>query len=258
MADNLENRWNLKGKKALVTGGTKGIGLAIVRELQELGAEVAFVARNSDEVNHLTTQKARGIPVIGITCDISSEEDRIRLTKNITNRWNMLDILVNNAGTNIRKPTIEYKKEEYDLVMDTNLRPALELSRLLFPLLKSSGNGNIINISSVAGQKSVRTGVVYGMSKSAMIHMTKYLAAEWATHNIRVNAVAPWYITTPLANTVLKDESYRQEVLSRTPLNRIGKPEDVAAAAAFLCMPAAGYITGQTLGVDGGFTIYGF
>ena len=254
----MENRWNLSGKKALVTGGTKGIGLAIVRELQELGAGVIFVARNNDEVKNISTQTAGGIPVLGITCDISKEKDRIRLTTDITEKWGLLDILVNNAGTNIRKPTTEYTKEEYDLVMDTNLRSALELCRLLYPLLKRSGKGNIINISSVAGQKSVRTGVVYGMSKSAMIHMTKYLAAEWASDNIRVNAVAPWYISTPLANTVLKDQSYKQEVISRTPLKKIGKPEDVAAAAAFLCMPAADYITGQTISVDGGFTIFGF
>jgi tropinone reductase I len=159
---------------------------------------------------------------------------------------------------NIRKPTIAYSQEEITSIMDTNLRAALNYAGFFIPMIGRAAQGNIVNISSVAGQTSVRTGIAYGMSKSAMIHMTRYLAAEWATEGIRVNAVAPWYIHTPLADQVLKDKPYSDEVMARTPMRKIGRPEDVAAAVAFLCMPAAAYITGQTISVDGGFSIHGF
>ncbi|HEX8348717.1 MAG TPA: SDR family oxidoreductase, partial [Hymenobacter sp.] len=126
------------------------------------------------------------------------------------------------------------------------------------PLLQAASGGSIVNISSVAGLAHVRTGAIYGMTKAAMIQLTRNLAVEWAPDQIRVNVVAPWYIQTPLAASVLSNEAYRSEVLSRTPLKRIGEPEEVAAAVAFLCLPAASYITGQCLSVDGGFTVNAF
>jgi tropinone reductase I len=254
----MQNRWNLEGKKALVTGGSRGIGLAIVKEFVALGCEVLFVARNREGIEKVISESGSSSRLSGLPVDITKRDERQSLLPAVENKWQALDILVNNAGMNIRKPTTEYSEDEYGKIMGTNLHPAWDLCRLFYPMLTRSGRGNIINISSVAGQTTVRTGVVYGMSKSAMIHMTKYLAAEWAGGGIRVNAVAPWYISTPLAEAVLKDESYRKEVLSRTPAGRIGRPEDVAAAAAFLCMPAAAYITGQTISVDGGFTVLGF
>ena len=254
----MENRWDLTGKKALVTGGTRGIGLAIVREFALLGAEVFFVARNSDEVDRIVNDSAGNGRVEGLSCDVARGDGRKRLLSHLGSKWDCLDILVNNAGTNIRKPTGDYSEDEYDKIMDTNLRSAWGLCQISYPMLRRSIQGNIVNISSVAGQTSVRTGVVYGMSKAAMIHMTKYLAAEWALDGIRVNAIAPWYINTPLVDAVLKDETYRREIILRTPMGKIGEPVDVASAAAFLCMPAAAYITGQTISVDGGFTIHGF
>jgi Tropinone reductase 1 len=176
----------------------------------------------------------------------------------VNDKFGKLDILVNNVGVNIRKKTIEYSAEEYQKILNTNLTSAFELSRLAHPMLKNSADPSIVNISSVAGQIHLRTGSIYGMTKSAMIQLTKNLAGEWGKDKIRVNAVAPWYINTPLAQAVLKDKDYYNEVLSRTPLNKIGEPEDVASAVAFLCMPQAKFITGQCLSIDGGFTINGF
>lgn len=252
----MHERWSLKGKKALITGGSKGIGLAIVREFVSHGCEVALVARNRQDIDRVV-QESDGA-VSGFQCDISESDNRNMLHNEIKKKWDRLDVLVNNAGMNIRKPTVLYSEDEINGIINTNILSSLELCRLFQPLLVKSDQGNIINISSVAGQTSVRTGVAYGMSKAAMIHMTRYLAAEWAATGIRVNAVAPWYIHTALADAVLKDKSYSDEVISRTPMKKIGNPEDVAAAAAFLCMPAAAHITGQTISVDGGFTIYGF
>lgn len=254
----MKDRWNLKGKKALVTGGTKGIGLAIVREFSDLGAEVFFIARNIQGSDNIFPETDKPGTLLGFSCDTTRREDRQKLFSALQSKWDRLDILVNNAGMNIRKATMTYSKHEYDKIMETNLYSAWELCRLFHPMLCKSEQGNIINISSVAGQTSVRSGIVYGMSKSSMIHMTRYLAAEWAHEGIRVNAIAPWYINTPLTHSVLNDEAYRNEVIARTPIKKTGEPEDVSAAAAFLCMPASAHITGQTISVDGGFTIHGF
>ncbi len=251
------DRWKLTNKKALVTGGTKGIGKAIVKEFVALGAEVLIVARNKADFtalqNELNTEK-----ISFMEADLSKKQDLKLLVQTTSKKWGSLDILVNNVGTNIRKKTIEYTEDEYDHILNTNLRSAFELSKLTYPLLKKSDQGNVINISSVAGQKHLRTGSIYGMTKAAIIQLTKNLAAEWAEDGIRVNAVAPWYIKTPLAETVLMNKVYYNTVISRTPMKKVGKPEDVSAAVAFLCMPAADYITGQCISVDGGFTIYGF
>lgn len=143
-------------------------------------------------------------------------------------------------------------------VQDVNLVSCFDLCRLLQPKLRQSAPAAVVNVASVAGLTHLRTGAPYGMSKAAMIQLTRNLAVEWAEQGIRVNSVAPWYIDTPLARQVLKDDSYLQAVLDRTPMKRVGRVEECAAAIAFLCMPASGYITGHCLTVDGGFSVYGF
>lgn len=256
--DNLTDRWNLNGKRSLVTGATKGIGRAIAEEFLKLGSEVFIVARNQEDLQMLLeTWKQQNFPVDGLAADVSKPDGRQSIFDAVAEKWGTVDILVNNAGTNIRKKTMDYASNEYDLLMDTNLGSAFYLNQLFYPLLKEA-MGSIVNVASVAGLTHMRTGSIYGMSKAALIQLTKNLAAEWAPDNIRVNAVAPWYTDTPLAKTVLQNHDYLKEVLERTPLKKIGRPEDVAAAAAFLCMPSAAYITGQCIAIDGGFSIYGF
>ena len=252
-------RWSLKNKFALITGGSKGIGLGIAKEFLELGANVIVAARGEKELiavaNELSSYKNQ---LEIYKADVSKINDLRNLIQFTSKKWDKLDILVNNVGTNIRKPVTEFTEEEYNHIISTNLRSVYELSRLSFPLLKKSKQGNIINISSVAGLSHLKTGALYGMTKAAIIQLTKNLAVEWANYGIRVNAIAPWYINTPLAKQVLKDPDYKNEVIGRTPLGKVGEIEDVAGAVAFLCMPAAAYITGQCLAVDGGFTINGF
>ena len=253
------NRWALKNKKALITGATKGIGAAIAKEFADMGAELIIVARNEDDLNVMIEEYTNnGIKIYGIVADVSKRYDFEKIIKKIKEEWDYLDIYVNNVGTNIRKKAQDYDHNEYDHIMNTNLRSAFELSRLLYPFLKHSEQANVVFVSSVAGQIHLKTGAIYAMTKAAINQLTKNLAVEWASDNIRVNAVAPWYIRTPLAETVLKDDAYKKSVLSRTPMNKIGEPEDVAAAVSFLCMPASAYITGQIIAVDGGFTVNGF
>ena len=252
-------KWNLNGKTALITGGTKGIGRAIAEEFIGLGASVFIVARD-EAVLHETIQSF-GLDISfvdGFVADVSVPSDRHRIFEAIGKKWGKLDILVNNVGTNIRKKTLDYSETEIQKIFDTNLFSSLDLSRLMFPYLRKSDYGSIVNVSSVAGLTHLKTGIVYGMTKAAIIQMTKNLACEWAAWNIRVNAVAPWYIETPLAIQVLQNPDYLKSVLDRTPLKRVGKPSEVASAVSFLSMPASSYITGQCLVVDGGFSVYGF
>jgi len=231
-------RWQLNGKTALVTGATKGIGLAIANELASFGAKVVRVARGADA---------------DISADVTNADDRKRIFDGI----DKLDILVNNAGTNIRKKAIDYDYDEYVRVRETNMDSVFELSRLAHPLLRASGDASVINVVSIASFRHLGTGVPYAMTKAAVAHMTRALAAEWAKDRIRVNAVAPWYIRTPLAQPVLDDPERLAKILSLTPVGRIGEPEEVASLVAFLCMPAAAYITGECVAVDGGFSVAG-
>jgi Tropinone reductase 1 len=172
--------------------------------------------------------------------------------------WTRLDILVNNAGTNIRKPALDYTEDEVDRIHATNVTSGFELARALHPRLKASGRGAVVFIGSVAGITTTGTGAIYAMDKAALGHLTRVLAVEWARDGIRVNNVAPWYTKTPLAAPVLSNPELVQRVVDRTPIGRTADPVEVATAVAFLCLPAASYISGQTLAVDGGFTAYGY
>ncbi|XP_020203587.1 tropinone reductase homolog At5g06060 [Cajanus cajan] len=254
------SRWSLKGTTALVTGGTRGIGHAVVEELAEFGATVYTCSRNEAELNAcLKEWKEKGFSVSGSVCDASSPPQREKLIQQVASAFNgKLNILVNNVGTNVRKPTIEYTSEEYSKLMTTNLDSGYHLCQLAYSLLKASGNGSIVFISSVASLSSVGSGAIYAASKAAINQLTKYLACEWAKDNIRSNCVAPWYTKTPLVESLLAKKGFIDEVISRTPIKRVAESHEVSSLVAFLCLPAAAYITGQIVSVDGGFTAFGF
>jgi tropinone reductase I len=248
--------WSLEGRRALVTGGTRGIGRAITDTLLERGAEVFVIARDPARLEACIAEW--NTPrVAGHALDVKDDAARASLFERLRARWSGLDVLINNVGTNIRKPAHEYTEAEYQHVLTTNLTSAFDLCQRAYPLLSLAG-GAVVNVVSVAGLTHLRSGAPYGMSKAALIQLTRNLAVEWAPKNIRVNAVAPWYTWTPLAEQVLKNDTFREAVLERTPLKRIAEPQEVATVVAFLCMPAASYVTGQCIAVDGGFSINGF
>ncbi len=247
--------WNLSQKKILITGGTKGIGRAAVIETLKLGAEVLFTARKANEVTSFEQElQDAGFAATGLVGDIADAANRQEVVNWIREHWGTLDVLVNNAGMNIRKPTLEFTTEEYKKVLEVNLIAPFELSRSLHPLLVKGQHPAIINIASVAGFLDVQTGSPYAMSKAGLIQQTKNLATEWAKDGIRVNAVSPWFTETPLTEALLLNETKMQDVLSRTPLQRVARAEEMATIIAFLAMNASSYITGQNIIADGGMS----
>ncbi|ERN00954.1 hypothetical protein AMTRI_Chr04g187530 [Amborella trichopoda] len=253
-------RWSLNGMTALVTGGTKGIGHATVEEIASLGASVYTCSRNEDDLNKcLNEWKGMGLDAHGSVCDLSSRPDREKLIDAVSSHFKgKLNILVNNVGTNIRKPTMQYTAAEFSFLMATNLESAYHMCQLTHPLLKASGVGSIVFISSVAGVVALHTGTIYAATKGALNQITKNLACEWAKDNIRTNSVAPWFIKTPLVEDFLQVKGITEGIIARTPMRRMGEPEEVSSLVAFLCLPAASYITGQIICVDGGMTVNGW
>ncbi|KAK4480256.1 hypothetical protein RD792_013322 [Penstemon davidsonii] len=260
MAATSNSRWSLSGMTALVTGGTRGIGHAAVEELAEMGAAIFTCSRNGVElIQLLQGWDSKGYKVSGSVCDASIREQRVQLMEKVSSVFDgKLNILINNVGTNIRKPTVDYTAEDYSKIMATNLESSYHICQLAHPLLKASGSGSIVFISSVAGLVHLFSGSIYGATKGAMNQLTKNLACEWAKDNIRVNSVAPWYIRTSLVKPLLENKEFLDSVISRTPLKRPGEPQEVSSLVAFLCLPAASYITGQIIAVDGGMTVNAF
>ncbi|HZI19218.1 MAG TPA: SDR family oxidoreductase [Pyrinomonadaceae bacterium] len=251
-------RWRLDGRRAVVTGATKGIGRAVAEELCGLGAEVLIAARDPEGVGRAVEEmRAAGHRAHGVAADVGTSEGRRLVLAGAESLLGGADILVNNAGTNIRKRALDYTEDEYEFLLRTNMTSAFELSRMFHPSLKEGGAGSVVNVVSVAGLVSVGTGVVYAMTKAALIQMTRSLAAEWGPDGVRVNAVAPWFTRTPLTEPVLGRDEFRARVVARTPLGRVAEPEEVSGVVAFLCLPVASYVTGQCVAPDGGFLAHG-
>lgn len=249
----------------MVTGGTRGIGRAVVNELGSLGARVIVCGRDLTTITKLEDEALKdGYDVKGFPADIGSAKGREEFMQFVSETCGgELDILVNNVGTNIRIPTVEYSEEQFQHIMNTNWTSAFNLTQLSYPLLKNGakrtdGGSSVVMVSSVAGgPTALRSGSVYGATKAAMNQFARNLACEWGRQGIRVNSVAPWYTRTDMVTQVLANQSFSKSVLGRTPMGRIGEPEEVARTIAFLTLPASSYITGQTLAVDGGYSVHG-
>lgn len=251
--------FQLINKIALVTGAGRGIGRALAIGLAEAGGDVALFARTASDIEEVAHEiRALGRKAYPITVDVTNREQIEEAVQQIIEQTGRLDILVNNAGMNIRSQALAVTDEEWDTIMQTNLKSAFLCSQIVGRHMQQKEYGRIINIASVAGQVALRTGVVYAATKAAMIQMTKVLALEWGKYGINVNSIGPWYFKTPLTEKILANPDYLAEIIARTPLGRVGELEELVGPAVFFASDAANYVTGQTLFVDGGMTIYGF
>ena len=222
--------WSLDGRTAVVTGGSKGLGRAIVEELMEQGCTVLTCARDVAPLADLLEGGGSGSGrCIAIEADVSTAAGREALVSEAERCFGTrgLGLLVNNVGTNLRKPSTEYTDAEYEMLHATNQASAFHLSRRCHPMLKAA-QGSVVCVSSVSGSSNDATGAVYHMTKAALEHMTRYLACEWGPDGIRVNAVAPWFINTPLTAPLLAREHFHDAVRQATPLGRVGEPHEVA------------------------------
>ncbi len=249
----------LTDQTAIVTGAGRGIGQAIAIGLAEAGANVACLSRTASDLEETTAIIEKlGRKALALPMDITNREQVEKAVQTVLQEFGTLDILVNNAGMNIRSKALDVTDEEWHTIMSTNLHGAFMMAQASARVMKDHGGGKIVNISSVGGGIALRTGVVYASTKAALIQMTKNLAIEWAEYGININAIGPWYFKTPLTEKLLANQNYLNEILGRTPLKRVGELEEVVAPVVFLSGNGANYITGQTLFVDGGMSIYGF
>ena len=241
---------------AVVTGGARGIGLAIAKWFLAHDYRVALFDIESTTLNQTDTDLNDPDNVLALRCDVSKPEQVQASIDAVAKKFGRIDALVNNAGVAVFKPIGETSFEEFRHVLGTNLDGAFLCSQACVPYMKKSGGGAIVNIASISGLRASTLRVAYGTSKAALLHLTKQQAVELGTVGIRSNAVAPGPVDTEMAKLV-HSVAIRSDYYDTIPMNRYGTPEEIANAVGFLCSPAAAFINGQCLAVDGGFDASG-
>lgn len=246
----------LAGQVALVTASSKGIGKACALALAQAGADIILGLRDLNKGKALARQiQQMGRQVLPVQMDMTQLEEITAAVQAGLKHFKHIDILVNNAGIGAPNPAERVKEKDFDETLRVNLKGTFFTSQAVGNVMIEQKHGRIINICSQAGFVALPTESVYCMTKAAIAHLTKCLALEWAPYNITVNAVAPTFITTPGTKKWLDDPDFRASVRRRIPLGRIGTPDEVAGPVVFLASPAASLITGETIMVDGGWTI---
>ena len=248
-------RLSLTGRKALVTGASKGIGYEIACVLADAGADIVAVARDRQGLRDVKS-KVEGMSRACLTleADLSTVEGPRQAARAALSAWGEIDILVNNAGIAAVESILEAKVESWDRVMAVNLRAPFLLAQALAPAMIAKGRGKIINISSQTSDVAIEDHAAYMASKSGLNALTKAMTIEWAKHNIQSNAVCPTVVMTPMGETVWGDPKVGDPMRARIPLGRFGKPVEIADLVLFLASPASDLITGQTIYADGGYT----
>jgi 2-deoxy-D-gluconate 3-dehydrogenase len=251
--------FDLKGRVAIVTGGNGGIGLGMARGLAEAGARVVVAARNADKAR-LAVKELEGLggEARFVAVDVADEASVEAMVRATVDAFGALDILVNNAGTNIRKQPQEYSLAEWRQLIDTNLTSAFLCSRAAYPHMQKAGRGKIINIGSMMSIFGASFTAPYAATKGGIVQLTRAMACAWAKDHIQVNAVLPGWIDTELTRQARRQVAgLHERVVARTPDGRWGNGEDFAGIAVFLASPAADFITGTAIPVDGGYSIQG-
>ena len=241
---------------AVVTGGARGIGLAIGQWFLAHGHRVALIDIDADTLARTDTALADPERVLALHCDVSQPEQVRAAVDAVADRFGRIDVLVNNAGVAVFKPILQTTFEEWRHVLSTNLDGAFLCTQAVAPVMLRTGGGSVVNIASISGLRASTLRVAYGTSKGALIHLTKQQAIELGNAGIRVNAIAPGPVETEMAKQV-HSTSIIADYFDAIPLNRYGSPTEIAEAVGFLCSPAASYINGQVLAVDGGFDASG-
>ena len=244
----------LNGKVAIVTGGSRGIGKAIAGAFAREGATAVICGRKQESLDLVAQELGSG--VVPMACHVGKPDDLKRLVDTVMEKFEHIDILVNNAATNVAQgPCLSIDDGQFDKMIEVNLKSAFRLIRMVGPGMCRRGSGAIINIASIAGLRPQFEGLMYSLTKAALIMMTKSYALELGPHGVRVNAIAPGLIQTVLSEYYWKDEARLAETLRRQPVKHLGQPAEIAEIALMLASDKASYLTGQVITVDGGATI---
>lgn len=244
--------FSLEGRKALVTGASRGIGQALAEALAGAGADVAVTARDAAALNDTAAAiEALGRRAVAVAQDVRDVAASRAAVDAAADRLGGLDILVNNAGYEQVSPSLDLDEAVWDRVVDTNLKGAFFVAQAAAK--RMTAGGSIINLASLTSYVGVPTAVPYGSSKAGILGMTHALAAEWAGRGIRVNAIAPGYFRTAMTDVFYRDEAWATSMLGKIPLGRFGDLGDLAGAVIFLASGASAYVTGQSIPVDGGY-----
>jgi len=251
----LAHLFDLDGRTALVTGGNAGIGLALAHALGLAGARVILVARREAQLTQAArTLRADNIAAHTVAADLATPDGLDRAAEAARTLAPPVDILVNAAGINLRRPFEEVSTEEFDRHLAIHLRAPFRLTQLLAPAMAARGWGRIVNIASLQSVRAFANSAPYGAAKGGIVQLTRAIAEQWSRHGITCNAIAPGFFPTDLTAPIFNDPARSAELAARTAIGRNGRLEDLHGAAVFLASDASGYITGQTLFVDGGFT----
>lgn len=253
----LSEKFNLKGKVALVTGASKGIGASMAEVFAEAGAKVIVSSRKQEALDEVANElKSKGGEAVGIACNVGDVVQIRQLAEKAVAMFGGVDIIVNNAATNpVFGAVLDTDETAFDKIINVNVKGIFELCKALYPSMKARGGGSIINISSIGGLTPEMGLGIYSVSKAALVMLTKVMAKEWGRDNIRANVVCPGLIQTKFSEALWKDDTMLKKTVGRLPISRIGQPDDLAGVALFLASEASAYTTGTVITVDGGFML---